>query len=1468
MMIRTNLLIILCTLASLFTAHAQDFYVSTSFHEPATDGLRFIYSRDAVHWDSIPGTFLAPKIGQQKVMRDPSIIRTPDGVFHLVWTSSWRGDMGFGYAESRDLMHWSEERFVKVMDDPTTVNVWAPELFWDEDRQQAMVVWASCVPSQKFDCGIEDEKNNHRLYYSVTKDFKTWTKGKLLIDPGFSCIDATMLKRGKNDYVMVLKDNTRNERDIKVAFAKSPYGPWSKASAPFTGHYMEGPTTVKLPNGSAIGNGYLIYYDRYRLFDFGAHFTSDFIHFTDVSDKVSVPKGHKHGTIFRAPERIVKALLEQDRIHYTGSTMADPSRHDGALSPVVGVHNIQILRANREHPTPDNGEGWTYNHQPMMAYWNGKFYVHYLSDPAEEHVPPSHTLLQTSTDGYHWSTPQVLFPEYDVPAGFSKPNYKPRPEYQYPNVYKQKPLKAIMHQRVGWYVAKSGILLAMGNYGVALDRKDDPNDGNGIGRVVREVRKDGTFGPIYFIYYNHGFNEKNTAYPNYRKASKAVRKACEEILANPRYRMQWVEEADRGDNSIPVNNGYKAYCDYTLPDGRIACLWKHALTSLSLDGGNTYTSTDRALGFVNSNAKIWGQRLTDGTYATVYNPSEYRWPLGISLSSDGLEYKTLNLICGEVAPERYSGNFKNRGPQYVRGIQEGNGVPKDSDLWVSYSMNKEDIWVAHVPVPVKTEATAQAHDDFSQAKALADLKTWNIYSPIMAPVSLDGKWLQLKDEDPYDYAMVERKVPATDKLQVSFDLQAAQAHNGNLQIEFLDEKGIACTRIEMTSEGMLRVKNGARYGNVMAYQPNQTLHLDATLDAKHRELSLTVSALDANGKVVQSKSTKRIFFAPVHSIERIKFRTGEQRTFPTIDTLADWYGILPHAGATDITAIYRIANFNTRNLAADGGAAVLSAANYKHYVDYFNGMEPEAIATVDSKGKPILDDKGRPAFDEKAQQIYAGATPAIPNAKAWEWMEQNVPLFDCPQQDFEQMYYYRWWTLRKHIENTPVGYAMTEFIVPRNYADKYNLISSALGHHIHESRWIRNPQYLDGILNTWYHGNNGKAMSKLTAYSSWAPASVWSRYLVDGRKKEAKSLLADLDTEYKAWNVKQWKNGLYWQYDVRDAMEETISGGRREKNARPSINSYMYGNAQAIANIAHLVGNEQMANQYAEKAAQLKKLVENNLWDADQKFFEVYKPAASEVKASKPSGEGARSASVREAIGFLPWYFNLPADNATYAEAWKQAADEKGFSAPYGQTTAERRHPQFRTHGVGKCEWDGAVWPFATAQTLTAMANYINNYQVMPTSVVDGKQVKLDMDSLYFAEMEKYVQSQSHRGKPYIGEYLDEQTGYWLKGDQQRSRYYNHSTFCDLVITGIVGLRPRADQSIEVRPIIPEGKWNYFCLDGVLYHGHNLTILYDKDGSRYHQGKGLQVLVDGQQVAHRPNLGKLFVKDVLSPVNE
>ena len=1088
-------------------------------------------------------------------------------------------------------------------------------------------------------------------------------------------------------------------------------------------------------------------------------------------------------------------LIAQDKIHYTGTELSNPAYHDGQLSPVIGVHNIQVMRANREHPDASNCQGWTYNHQPMLAYWNGKFYLQYLSGEVGEHIPPSQTFLQTSTDGYSWSNPEVLFPPYKVPDGYTKPDY--------PGVAKN--LTAIMHQRVGFYVSKSGKLITMAFYGVTLDKKDDPNDGNGIGRVVREIKKNGTYGPIYFIHYNHAFNEKNTDYPYFTKSrDKGFVKSCQEILDNPLYVMQWVEESDRDDKLIPVKKDYKAFCYYHLPDGKVACLWKHALTAISTDEGKTWSEPVlRAKGFVTSNAKIWGQRLSDGTYATVYNPSEFRWPLGISTSVDGLNYTTLNLVQGDITRMRYGGNYKSYGPQYTRGIQEGEGIPPDGNMWVSYSMNKEDMWVSRIQVPVRINATSQANDNFEKNTKLSELTEWNIHSPLWAPVMLEKKagknWLTLKDKDPFDFARVVRKIPATKELKVSFEFLADQNNKGIFRIEFLDENGIACTRLEFTEDGSLRAKGGSRYSNMMKYEAGKIYKVEALLSVANRSVEVII-----NGK----KAGTRIFFAPVPSIERIAFSTGENDAFPNEETPADQDYDLPKAGGQDSLSIFRIASFKTESLEPDASAAILKFSNFNHYVDYFNTMEDENVVQ------------------------------AIPNAKAGEWMEKNIPLFECPQKNFEEMYYYRWWTIRKHIEQTPVGYAMTEFLVNRTYADKYNLIASAIGHHIYESRWMRDTTYLNQILHTWYHGNDGAPMKKMMNFSSWNIDAVYNRYLVTGDKTALTGMVKDLENEYSRWETThRLKNGLYWQGDVQDGMEETISGGRKKKYARPTIDSYMYGNAKALAAIELLAGNKEQAKMYSLKADTMKSLVQTKLWSEKQDFFETMRTDTL--------------SNVREAIGYLPWYFNLP-DAGKYDIAWKQINDEKGFSAPYGLTTAERRHPEFRTRGVGKCEWDGAVWPFATSQTLTALANFMNNY---PQKVIS--------DSTYFRQLEILVELQHHRGKPYVGEYLDEVNGNWLKGDQERSRYYNHSTFNDLIITGLIGLRPRADNTLEVNPLLPAGKWNWFCLDNVRYHNHNVSIVWDKDGSRYHLGKGLIIFVDGKEAGHAATLTKVVCVDVL-----
>ncbi|MBN1866683.1 glycoside hydrolase [Candidatus Sumerlaeota bacterium] len=470
--------------------------------------------------------------------------------------------------------------------------------------------------------------------------------------------------------------------------------------------------------------------------------------------------------------------------------------------------------------------------------------------------------------------------------------------------------------------------------------------------------------------------------------------------------------------------------------------------------------------------------------------------------------------------------------------------------------------------------------------------------------------------------------------------------------------------------------------------------------------------------------------------------------------------------------------------------AVLSADSFKRYVDEFNAMEEEDVVN------------------------------AIPNSGTWRWMARNVPRFECPDKEFERTYYYRWWAMRKHIRRRGRHYVFTEFLT------KPWPISSAFGHVVMEGRWLHDPRYLDQCIDFYYRVDP----DRLHKFSQWSTDAVYRRYLVNGDREFVVGLLPVLKSDYERWEEEKYSPdlGLFLQRDVRDAMEESISGSRDVAQARPTINSYMYGNARAIAHIAELVGSEGTAETYRHKAARLKTRVQERLWNEEDRFFEVLRPDGSHAR-------------VREAIGFIPWYFSLP--DPGYEDAWKQLADPEGFRAPFGLTTAERRHPEFRSHGVGECEWDGAVWPYATAQTLTALANVLNAYDQDHATRRD-----------YFDALVAYARCQRQEGKPYIGEYLGEKTGEWIKADEVRGRHYLHSTFADLVVTGVVGLRPREDETVEVHPLLPDDAWDSFCLDNVLYHGRILTILWDRTGSAYGRGKGLAVYVDGREIVRSETL--------------
>jgi len=510
-------------------------------------------------------------------------------------------------------------------------------------------------------------------------------------------------------------------------------------------------------------------------------------------------------------------------------------------------------------------------------------------------------------------------------------------------------------------------------------------------------------------------------------------------------------------------------------------------------------------------------------------------------------------------------------------------------------------------------------------------------------------------------------------------------------------------------------------------------------------------------------------------------------------------------------------------------------------------------------------------FNRHDNELYSNA---FPNAKAMAFLKGNVPLLDCPDEDIRRTYYFRWWTYRKHVKQTSDGYVVTEFLPQVPWSGKYNAINCPAGHHFHEGRWIHEAKYLSDYAVFWFRKGGS-----VRAYSFWAADAIYAMYLVQMNKALVTDLLDDLVKNYKGWEQSRLvSDGLFWQIDDRDGME--VSVGKSGKRA--TINSYMYGDAKAIARIAELAGKADVAKEYQAKADKLRELVEQKLWDPRAKFFKTLPRSPSELvpyagKARQPNdrrdGKDPALVDVRELHGFTPWYFNLPEPGKGYEVAWKQLMDPNGFYAPYGPTTAERRHPGFKLSYEGHaCQWNGPSWPLSTAVTLTAMANVLNDY---PQDAI----TKAD----YLRMLRIYAHSQQRKLDdgtvvPWIDENVNPLTGDWIArtmllaeekrrkeqgkpaGPVERGKDYNHSSFCDLVITGLVGLRPRGDGVVEVNPLVPEGKWDFFCLDDVLYHGKVLTIIWDKTGAKYGKGAGLTVLANGKQIAHSPKLGKLTGK--------
>jgi hypothetical protein len=572
---------------------------------------------------------------------------------------------------------------------------------------------------------------------------------------------------------------------------------------------------------------------------------------------------------------------------------ADTDYLDGRLRPAVGVHSFEVIRCNRTHPKlvtddipsyPDAGiqnVGFTYNHAPMLSYWHNKFWLLYRSGPVHEHQEPCYALITWSDDGRDWHKPQTIF------AAQKFRNKKEDDEVQY----------SISHQRMGWYLSPDGKLIACAYYGMP----GTPNDGKGVGRVVREVKGPGQYGPIYWVRYNkyQGYSKDDSPhYPYYKEApDKGFVNTIDGLLANKLMVQQWYEE-DQDKSGFfafaPSRTRYgKAFNWYVLPDNKIVGMWKWKKMvvankwepgQISQQGGGK----DIYYG----GAKIWGQKTSDGKYALVYNPvknTTWRHPLSVTTSDDGMNFDTYLLNVHDETPlMRFGGaNKDGGGAQYIRGIIPGNGTPSDGDMWLTYSSNKEDVRVTRVPVPIKGTVDQDVKDSFDDMAVGGFVSQWNLYTGLWTPITVENdngnKVLRLQDKAPYDYAKAVRVFPETAKARLRFSVVPRQVGHGDLEIELLNYKGQRPVRIKIDGKsGKVLANNAADMTEVASFSANEPLRFSIAVDAEagRYNMRLNRKGIIADASFAETLTNadnpyKSEFDAP--TVERIVFRTGPYR---------------------------------------------------------------------------------------------------------------------------------------------------------------------------------------------------------------------------------------------------------------------------------------------------------------------------------------------------------------------------------------------------------------------------------------------------------------------------------------------------------------------------------------------------------------------------------------------------------------
>lgn len=477
------------------------------------------------------------------------------------------------------------------------------------------------------------------------------------------------------------------------------------------------------------------------------------------------------------------------------------------------------------------------------------------------------------------------------------------------------------------------------------------------------------------------------------------------------------------------------------------------------------------------------------------------------------------------------------------------------------------------------------------------------------------------------------------------------------------------------------------------------------------------------------------------------------------------------------------------------------------------------------------------------------------------WYRDRIPLFESSSQVINDVYYYRWNIFRAHQRDLgEKGFISTEFLNDVSWqTNPWASLNDATPFHLREGRWLRDRRYKRDYANFILSPSSNRHQ-----FSEAMADAVWQAYLVDGVAGDATPLLAEMQDVYVKWNNSisygglDTSKGLYWIQPLSDATEYTISsidasggydgffGGQA---FRPSINSYQYGNALAIANLAKITGDTSIATTYNAQAATLKANLQNSLWNST---FEHFIDRYFVNNANVTYWNWIRG---RELVGYVPWAYNLHDDNAKYANAWKHLLDTSKLQGKNGLRTNEPSYQyymrQYRYDGPDpECQWNGPAWPFQTTQVLTGLANLLDHYPKSNTAVTTADYIRI------LTQYAKLHYNPERGGILDLEEDYYPDTGYPIVG-LTRSPHYFHSAFVDNILSGLVGIRPRDDDVLEVNPLI-DSTITYFRADRILYHGHDIAVQWDATGSHYGT-TGLIVEVDGKTAASSTTLKRLTV---------